>query len=264
RLWFRRRIKTRRHALRLVRARKKEPAPGAWGEPLREPYICSYPPEDLRIEAYGDFLKKRGKGLLASERARVAPFLSGFGDGIDLRETIRNLMHDGRVHVREEQASPGNVGAVCVVFDADDKEGRYSWTVTWQGEHEEESDMALYATPPHANLVGPKIGRSEYGGFLMTYSPGRMFHVFEDPYFDHAETKAERLLYAAIDYTTERSIVYVAAKPPRPKLVGLAKRTGRQIVYFPIGQLSPTTLRRLRVFHVLEGQQVRSYAREFI
>jgi hypothetical protein len=264
RLWFRRRIKTRRHALRLVRARKKEPAPGAWGDPLHEPYICSYPPEDLRIEAYGDYLKKRGKGLLAAERARVAPFISGFGDGIDLRETIRNLMHDGRVHVREEQASPGNVGAVCVIFDAEDKAGRYSWTVTWQGEHEEESDMALYATPPHANLVGPKIGRSEYGGFLMTYPPGRMFHVFEDPFFDHAETKAERLLYAAIDFTTERSIVYVAAKPPRPKLVGLAKRTGRQIVYLPIGQLSPTTLRRLRVFHVLEGRAVRSYAREYI
>jgi len=264
RLWFRRRIKTRRHALRLVRTRKKEPAPGAWGDPLREPYICSYPPEDLRIEAYGSYLKKRGKGLLAAERARVAPFISGFGDGIDLRETIRNLMHDGRVHVREEQATPGNVGAVCVIFDAEDKADRYSWTVTWQGEHEEESDMALYATPPHANLVGPKIGRSEYGGFLMTYPPGRMFHVFEDPFFDHAETKAERLLYAAIDFTTERSIVYVAAKPPRPKLVGLAKRTGRQIVYLPIGQLSPTTLRRLRVFHVLEGRSVRSYARDYI
>jgi hypothetical protein len=264
RLWFRRRIKTRRHALRLVRARKKEPAPGAWGDPLHEPYICSYPPEDLRIEAYGDYLKKRGKGLLATERARVVPFLSGFGDGIDLRETIRNLMHDGRVHVREELATPGNVGAVCVIFDAEDTANRYSWTVTWQGEHEEESDMALYATPPHANLVGPKIGRSEYGGFLMTYPPGRMFHVFEDPFFDHAETKAERLLYAAIDFTTERSIVYVAAKPPRPKIVGLAKRTGRQIVYLPIGQLSPTTLRRLRVFHVLEGRSVRSYAREYI
>jgi len=264
RLWFRRRIKTRRHALRLVRARKKEPVPGAWGQPLREPYICSYPPEDLRVEAYGDYLKKRGKGLLAAERARVAPFMSGFGDGIDLRETIKNLSHDGRVHVREEQAMPGNVGAVCVIFDADDKDDRYTWTVTWQGEHEEESDMALYATPPHANLVGPKIGRSEYGGFLMTYPPGRMFHVFEDPYFEHAETKAERLLYAAIDYSTERSIVYVASKPPRSKIVGLARRSGRQIVYLPIGQLSPTVLRKLRVFHVLEGRAVRTYAREYI
>jgi hypothetical protein len=264
RLWFRRRHKTRRHALRLLRTRKKEPAPGAWSDPLREPYICSYPPEDLRIEAYGNYLKKRGKSLLAAERGRVAPFLSGFGDGLDLRETIRHLVGDQRLRIREEQLSPGDVGAVCVIFDAEDRAGRYPWTVTWQGEHEEESDMALYATQPSTQMVGPKIGRAEYGGFLMTYPPGRMFHVFEDPYFEDAQTKAERLLYAAIDYSVERSIVYVAAKPPRPKLVALARRTGRQIAYLPIGQLSPATLRKIRVFHVLEGRSVRSYAAEYL
>jgi hypothetical protein len=264
RLWFRRRQKTRRHALRLLRTRKKEPAPGAWSEPLREPYICSYPPEDLRIEAYGHYLKKRGKSLLSSERGRVAPFLTGFGDGIDLRETIRHLVDDRRLRIREEQLSPGNVGAVCVIFDAEDRAERYPWTVTWQGEHEEESDMALYATVPSSHMVGPKIGRAEYGGFLMTYPPGRMFHVFEDPYFDDAHTKAERLLYAAIDYSVERSIIYVAAKPPRPKLVSLARRSGRQIAYLPIGQLSPATLRKIRVFHVLEGRGVRSYAAEYL
>ena len=55
---------------------QKEPSPGARTDPLREPYICSYPPEDVRVEAYGDYLKKRGKSLLASERARVTPFVS--------------------------------------------------------------------------------------------------------------------------------------------------------------------------------------------
>jgi hypothetical protein len=264
RLWFRRRIKTRRHGLRLLRPRKKEPRPGAWGEPLREPYICSYPPEDLRVEAYGDYLKKRGKSLLAAERARVAPLIAGFGDGIDMRETIKNWAREGRLYVREEQAAPGKVGAVCVVFDAEDRHNRYSFTMTWQGEHEHESDMALYATPPNTNLVGPKIGRSEYGGFLMTYPPGRMFHVFEDPYFDAAETKGERLLAAAIDYSAERSVVYVAARPPRRKLVAQALRMGRQIVYVPLGQLSPATLRKVRVFHVLEGRSVRAYAADYI
>jgi hypothetical protein len=264
RLWFRRRLKTRRHALRLVRPRKKEPAPGAWGEPLREPSICSYPPEDLRIEAYGEYLKKRGKGLLAAERARVAPFVSGFGEGIDIRETIKNWLHDGRLYVREEQATPGEVGAVCIVFDGEDRENRYSFTVTWQGEHEEESDMALYATPPNGNVVGPKIGRCEYGGFLMTYPPGRMFHVFEDPYFEAAANKGERLLYAAIDYNSERSIMYVAARPPSRKVMSLAARAGKQIVYLPIGQLSPAILRKIRVFHVLEGRAVRGYASDFI
>jgi hypothetical protein len=264
RIWFRRRLKTRRHVLRLVRSRPKEPAPGAWGDPLREPHICSYPPEDVRVEAYGAYLRKRGRGLLAAERARVAPLVSGFGDGIDLRETIRNMVHDGRIHVREDQALPGNVGAVCVIFDAEDREGRYGWTITWQGEHDDESDMALYATPPSERMVGPRIGRAEYGGFLMTYPPGRMFQVFEDAYFDAAENKAERLLYAAIDYSLERSIVYVARKPPRAKIASVARRAGKKIVYLPIGQLSPATLRKIRVFHVLDGKQARAYAREYV
>ena len=145
------------------------------------------------------------------------------------------------------------MGAVCIIFDSDDRQGRYSWTVTWQGEHEDESDMALYATPPSTRMVRPKIGRSEYGGFLMTYPPGRMFHVFEDPDFDDATTKAERLLYAAIDYSSERSIVYVAPKPPRAKLTALARRAGRQIVYLPLGQLSPATFANFAFFMCSTG-----------
>jgi hypothetical protein len=264
RLWFRRRLKTRRHALRLVRPRKKEPAPGEWGDRFHEPSICSYPPEDVRVEGYGEYLKKKGKSLLASERARVAPFLSGLGEGIDLRETIKNWAHDGRLYVREEQAASAAVGAVCVIFDAEDQQNRYSYTVTWQGEHEDESDMALYATPPSAHVVGPKIGRCEYGGFLMTYPPGRMFHVFEDAYFDAARTKAERLLYAAIDYSIERCIVYVAARPPPRRVSSFAGRTGKHVLFVPLGQLSPATLRKIRIFHVLEGRAVRDYAADYI
>jgi len=264
RVIWRRRVRGRRHDLRLLRGRRPHAASADSAAPMREPYVCSYPPEDLRIEAYGAYLKKRGKTLLALERARVAPLVAGFGDGIDLRETIRNLAHDGRLHVIERRASPSNVGAVCVVFDAEDRENRYPWRVTWQGEHDGESDMALYATAPEANMVGPHIGRAEYGGFLMTYPPGRMFSVFEDPYFDAAETPAERLLYAAIDYGIEPSILYVAARPPRSKVTADARKAGKKLVYLPIGQLSPGTLRKLRVFHVLEGRGARAYAHRFI
>jgi hypothetical protein len=263
-IWFRRRLKTRRHTLRLVRSRKREPRPGAWEPPTESPSLCSYPPEDIRIEAYGQFLKKRAKGLLAAEHARVVPLLAGAGDGIDLRETIRNLPRDGRLRVREEQIARGEVGAVCVIFDAKDNDRAYDFTMTWQGEHDGESDMALYATSPGEHVIGPKIARCEYGGFLMTYPPGRMFRVFEDPYFDIAETKAERLLYAAVDYGIEPWIVYVAARPPAAKVVAFARRAGKKVMYVPIGQLSPDTLRKIRVFHVLEGRRVRKYAKEYI
>ena len=36
-----------------------------------------------------------------------------------------------------------------------------------------------------------------------------------DPDYDFAESKPERLLMAALDYSVERHVVYVAAKPPR-------------------------------------------------
>ena len=125
--------------------------------------------------------------------------------------------------------------------------------------------MALYATPPSTRMVGPKIGRSEYGGFLMTYPPGRMFHVFEDPYFDDADTKAERLLYAAIDYCNERSIVYVAAKPPRPKLMrfGPPSRASRS---FTCPSVSSHRRRCARFGSSMcsTGAPVRSYADKYV
>ena len=92
---------------------------------------------------------------------------------------------------------------------------RYDYLTTWLGEHQNESDMAFYSTFPFDHLVGPGIGRAEYGGFLMTLPPRRMFDVWSDPDYDLAETKAERLLLAGLDYSVGKIVVYVGPKPPR-------------------------------------------------
>ena len=262
---FHRKLKTRRRRmLRLVKSRQQEQRPGEWKEEWKGEGICSHPPEDLVIESYGDFLKKKARGLLSAEHARVEPFSASLLDGIDVRETLRNW-HEGRLYVREQQLIKGEVGAVVVIFDEDQAEGeRYPWCITWQGEHDQESDMAFYSTPMGEKLVGPGIARCEYGGFMLTYPPGRMFHVFEDPYFEHAESKPERLLLAAVDYSPQRLIVYVAASPPRSALRAVAERFGKKIVYIPIGDLSPVTLKQIRVFHVLDDHRAREYAKEYI
>ena len=75
--------------------------------------------------------------------------------------------------------------------------------------------MAFYSTDPFRHVVGPGIGRGEYGGFLMTLPPRRMFDVWSDPDYDFADTKAERLLMAGLDYSIGRIVVYVGPKPPR-------------------------------------------------
>ena len=228
--------------------------------------LCSYPPEDIRIERFGEFLKKKGSQLLAEEAARTVPFTTSLEDGLDTKETIRHW-HEKKLYVKTRGKPPGGVGSVVVIFDEDLPEEfleKYPWRTTWLGEHSQESDMALYATPLSAHVVGPGISRCEYGGFMMSYPPRRMFDVWHDPDYAEARNKAEVLLMAAIDYAVHPLITYVGAKPPRSALKSYARRFGKKVVYIPIGQLSPVTLNKLRIFHVLDGRDKRESAGEYI
>jgi hypothetical protein len=193
---------------------------------------------------------------------RVQEFSTSLLDGIDLRETLRNW-HKGRVYVREANRIGGDAGALCVIFD-EDAEDRYSYLATWQGEHQNESDMAFYATNPAAHIVGPGIGRAEYGGFLMTLPARRMSYVWSDPDYAFAESKSETLLLAALDYSVERHVVYVAAKPPRSVFRSIAARLNRSIIYIPIGALSSDKVKRLRIVHILDSYARRKEAKDYI
>jgi hypothetical protein len=250
-----------------MRDRKKEKTPGEWARALNGQSICSYPPEDIVIEDYGRFLKRKAKSILSEERSRVEPFTTSLLDGIDLRETIRNW-HESKIYVRQLERIRGDVGSVVVIFD-EDRTGRYTYLTTWLGENQNESDMAFYSTHPFDHMVGPGIGRAEYGGFLMTLPPRRMYDVWSDSDYDSAETKPERpkperLLMAALDYSVERFVVYVAARPPRSTFRTLAGRLNRKIIYIPIGQLSPSKMKNLRVVHVLDSYERRKTAKDYI
>jgi hypothetical protein len=261
---LRRRLPSTKRRLRPfgLRPRKKEKFPGEWASQVNGTGICSYPPEDLVVEDYGRFLKKKGKNLLSEDRVRVEPFTTSILDGIDMRETIRKW-YEHRIYVRQFQKMRGEVGSVVVIFD-EDRDNRYPFTTTWTGESQNESDMAFYSTFPFDNLVGPGIGRAEYGGFLMSLPPHRMYDVWRDADYEDAESKSERLLLAALDYSIHHYVVYVAAKPPRSIFKTIANRVGRTIVYIPIGQLSPVSLKKIRVVHVLDGHEKRAIAKDYL
>src|SRR5690606_1254589 len=97
-------------------------------------------------------------------------------DGIDVRETLRHW-YERKLYIKSRDRPAAAVGSIVVVFSEDfseEHEGyieKYPWKTTWLGEHSQESDMAFYATPMTANLVGPGISRCEYGGFMMSYPP---------------------------------------------------------------------------------------------
>ena len=244
------------------RANLKFEAPGPFS-------ICSYPPEDIAIESFGNFLKRKGTQMLSEEGAKTLPFSTSLEDGIDTRETLRHFA-EKKLYVKARGKPPGGVGSVVVIFDEDFQEEKpdytekFPWRTTWIGEHTQESDMAFYATSMEAKVVGPGICRCEYGGFMMSYPPRRLLDVWGDPDYFALKTKAEVLLAAAIDYAIKPVIVYVAARPPRTLLKSWAKRFGKKVVFLPIGQLSPVTLNKLRGFHVLGSHDTRSIADEYI
>jgi hypothetical protein len=245
-----------------LKPRKKEKFEGEWARQTDGTAICSYPPEDLMIEDYGRFLKRKAKSMLSEERSRTEPFTTSILDGIDLRETIRNW-HEAKIYVRQLDRIAGEVGATVVIFD-EDSDDRYQYLTTWLGEHQNESDMAFYSTYPFQHLVGPGIGRAEYGGFLMALPPRRMVDVWSDPDYDFAQSKPERLLLAALDYSKQRFVVYVAAKPPRSIFRSIAAHLNRRIIYIPIGALNPARLKKLRVVHVLDSYERRDDAKDYI
>ncbi|MCA9688511.1 MAG: hypothetical protein KC636_02810, partial [Myxococcales bacterium] len=264
-------MQRRRRLMKVVGKRPRERKPGDWAERFGEGVICSYPPEDVALEHYGAFLRKRTVRVLSEEMSRAVRFSSSLHDGVDIRETLRNW-HEGHIYVRIQQLVRGQPGDVVVIFEDEPMPGhggpraapKYPWLMTWQGEHAEEGDLALYATDPMERVIGPGIGRSLYGGFALHRPPGTMFSVWEDPFFRDARSKAELLLLAALDHTTEHFVVFVAPDPPRQGMRQLARRLGKKIIYTPLGQLSPIALRKIQRFHVLSDHGVRAHAREYI
>lgn len=268
---------------KLIRFELKRPSPKAF--PFLQPRknkskvkfhppgpfsICSYPPEDIAIENFGKFLQKKGTQIFSEEGAKTIPFSTSLEEGVDTRETIRHFS-EKKLYVKAKGKPPQGVGSIVVIFDEDSAkendalfEEKYPWLTTWIGEHNQESDMAFYATPITANIIGPGIAECEYGGFMMSYPPRRLMDVWLDPDYEGLRSKSEVLLAAAIDYAQKPLIVYVAHKPPRSQLKSFAKRFGKKIIYIPIGQLSPITVQNLRKFHVLDGHDKRTIAGEYI
>jgi len=223
---------------------------------------CSWTPEDILIENFAGHV--RGRALLESGIAQehLEEFSTSLKDGIHLRETIRNL-HLGKIIVRETPPVHGQVGAVVIIYEPP-HEKKFPWKLTWLPEFEWESVLAFYATDFRAELVGPGVARSTYGGQLFLRPHRIIRDVWHDPQFDEARDDAERLQFAAAALSPERFVACVSASPPTRRVKEYALRRGKQVIYLPLSSFSRSTLEKLRRFHVLNGKPVRSYARQFI
>jgi hypothetical protein len=246
-----------------VRARPTAEEPGEWLQAFQGDSICSYPPEDVVVEDWGRHLKQRAVSVLSAERVRSEPFTTSMLDGIDLRETLLRL-HEGRIWVREQGRDVGAAGSVVMTFEEDRDGTSFPYLMSWLGEHEQESDMALYATDPLQQVVGPGIMRATYGGFMLTYPPGRLYDVWQDSDYRMARTKPEVLLMAAVDYSVDKLVVHVGPHPPASRIRDYAAARGRKIVHLPLGSLSPVSIQKVRVVHILAGRDKRDIAKDYV
>lgn len=224
---------------------------------------CSWPPEDNAIESFRSRVKDAALDLVGGDMAQTEKFSTSLKDGLDIRETLRNW-HTGDLFVKVFPPSKGRIDCVVMLFDTPADPRDYPWRITWHAEHHDESTLSLFATDFSQQLVGPGVALATYGGAMFLFPPRPIPDIWHDPKFDFVDTLEERLLAAALEYSREKHIALLSPAAPGAGWRRLARRYGRTLVHVPLNRFSSETVQQLRMFHVLNGQHVRSYATHFI
>lgn len=224
---------------------------------------CSWPPEDVAIEKFRTHVKDTALTLLGNDLARNEKFTTSLKDGLDLRETLRNW-HTGELYVKILPPTRGTLDCVVMLFDSPADPRDYPWRVTWHAEHHDESTLALFATNFHEQLVGPGIGQATYGGAVFLFPPRPIPDIWRNMRFDFTDTLEERLLAAGCFHAHEKHVALLSVAPPGQVFRQIARRFGKKLVHVPLGRFSQEMIQQLRMFHVLNGQQIRSFASHFI
>ena len=224
---------------------------------------CSWPPEDVSIERFRTHVKDKALSLLGNDLARSEKFTTSLKDGLDIRETLRNW-HTGNLFVKILPPSRGSLDCVVMLFDSPADPRDYPWRITWHAEHHDESTLSFYATDQRAEIVGPGIALASYGGAMFLFPPRDIPDVWRDQRFDFTDTLEERLLVSACVHSRENHIAILSESPPGAGWRRLAKRFGKKLLHVPLAHFSQETIQKLRMFHVLNGHQIRSFAEHFI
>jgi hypothetical protein len=224
---------------------------------------CSWPPEDVAIESFRTHVKDRALAIIGADLARSEKFSTSLLDGLDIRETLRNW-HTGDLYVKVLPPARGRLDCVVMLFDSPADPRDYPWRTTWMAEHHDESTLALFATDFHRELVGPGIGLATYGGAVFLFPPRDIPDIWTDRRLDFTTTLEERVVAAGCLHARERHVALLSNDPPGAGFRRMARRFGKKLVHVPLSHFSQETVQQLRYVHVLNGQEIRSYAAHFI
>src|SRR5262245_33390917 len=224
---------------------------------------CSWPPEDKLIEDFRAHVFDRARAVMGADLARTEPFTTSILDGIDIRDTLRHW-YEEKIYVKVLPPSRGKLDCVVMLFDSPADPRDYPWRTTWYAEHRQESTLAFFATDFSKELVGPGIAMATYGGALFFFPPVAIPEIWNDRALDFTETLEERLLAAACLYSACPHVALLSPAPPGAGWRKLAQKYRKKWVHLPLGHFSDATIQQLRIVHVLNGREVRSYAADFI
>ena len=161
--------------------------------------------------------------------------------------------------------SRGSLDCVVMLFDSPADPRDYPWRITWHAEHHDESTLAFFATDFGNEMVGPGIAPGDLRR--------RDVPVSAAAHPRHLARPAVRLHRHARRTPARRRLLPLpraAHRPPRrpsppaPAGGGWRRSTARSWSTSRWRSFSQETIQQLRMFHVLNGRQVRSYAEHFI
>jgi hypothetical protein len=224
---------------------------------------CSYPPEDAKIESFRTRVLDRAKEISGADLARTEKFTTSVKDGIDIRDTVRHW-YEKQIYVKVLPPSRGDLDACVMIFDSPADPRDYPWRTTWFAEHKDESTLAFFATNFQDEMVGPGIALATYGGAMFLYPPVHVEDIWDDRRFDFATTLEERLIAAACLHSRAPQVALLSTLPPGGAWRRLARHFKKHLIHVPLGSFSDEQVQQLRMVHVLNGREVRSYADEFI
>ena len=224
---------------------------------------CSWPPEDELIESFRRTVFDRAQEVIGADLIQTEKFTTSVKDGIDIRDTVRNW-HTGEIYVKVLPPTRGKMDTAVMLFDSPADPREYPWRTTWFAEHANESTLAFFASDFTEQPVGPGICLGNYGGALFIFPPIGIPDIWQDPRLDFATTLEERLLGAACLHSECKHIALVSSAPPGHAWRRIAKQFKKSWVHLPLSRFSDSTIQNLRMVHVLNGKEIRSFAADFI
>ncbi|MDX2175718.1 MAG: hypothetical protein SF028_04540 [Candidatus Sumerlaeia bacterium] len=232
---------------------------------FRSSTICSWPPEDIRLEAFLRYVRQRALEKLSEGQRRVEEFSTSFLDGLDTRETIRRA-HEGKLFVRRDLSPRGRIGPVVILWHDTPMRTGGLWRATLYAENQNESDIAVVCAPtPGKDAVGPGISRSRYDALLSVYPACGIPDIWSEPAFVVPwRTHGRALVAAAILLSRQRHVAVVSAAPIDADLRELARHVGVGVIHMPLSSFSSALLDRVRTVHILADREARGWGHHYI